>query len=185
MLGQRQTGCTRALAAALLLAGADWLAGCVVPPYQAPTANEPHAVVQVRRVYKTIAGTELDDHTYIDGQVALADQASPEAAKFERVSSVLVYPRPTWLGVGSSFYHLEQRYVYESYLDNETYNTTETYYCGSSYSCTRTVTRTRLVTKWHYVYKYVAHFRWAVRESVSDLASRRIRVPGGLHLSRA
>lgn len=141
----------RALALAVPLVGA---LGCV-HEYRPPTVEEPHAVVKLRRTYDALAGTRLAERADVDtkdeatsGRV-LQTQVDATLGATPRIDGVLVHPGPLRLDVGSSFFHLENRQVQESYQVQVPYPTTESYDCSSGYGATRSYrTCTRMVT--HY-----------------------------------
>jgi hypothetical protein len=142
----------RAAGAAVLLATA------CVPPYEPPTANQPHAVIKVRRTYDQAAGTGLSEAVDIDEHSALRESAHAMVARAPRTDALLAHPVPGTFVVRSSFFHHEMRTVTESYQEPHTTYSMESYSCGtgSSYhSCTRSVSRTEYTTKFRTVTKQV------------------------------
>jgi hypothetical protein len=140
---------------AFLLVGA---AACVPPPYEPPTASEPHAILKLRRVYETTAGTRLGETCDVNGTRALAEGAASALAKAPRVSAILVHPIPAKLHLINGFSHTELRTVTEAYTVQEPYTTMESYSCGTGTSfqtCTRTVTQYRTETRYRTVLKNV------------------------------
>ena len=130
--------------------------GCV-KAYQAPTADQPHAVVKIRRAYHVSAGTNLQEYANIGEFRALAEQRAASQSE-ARTTALLVHPGPARWKVGSEFSHTELRMVREQYSQQVPYHATETYSCGTGTShrmCTRSVTRYRTETKWRTVQKQV------------------------------
>jgi len=145
----------RALVAALLLVGC-------VPPYKPPTADQPHAVLKLRRSYEEIAGAALSESVNIDDHYALRETVASRLASTPRTDAMLAHPAPQTFEVRSEFFHTESRQVHESYQEPHTYYDTESYDCSSGFgtnksyrTCTRSVSRTRYETRWRWVTKTV------------------------------
>lgn len=145
------------------LSGAAALAlvGCV-PPYKPPTADQPHAMIKLRRSYEAVAGASLTEAVDIDEHYALRDTVAASVASSPRIDALLAHPVPQTFEVRSEFFHTESRQVHESYQEPHTYYETESYDCSSGFgtnksfrTCTRSVSRTRYETKWRWVTKMV------------------------------
>ncbi|HTM45415.1 MAG TPA: hypothetical protein VL137_10695 [Polyangiaceae bacterium] len=144
------------LRAAVLLFLLVSIAGCM-PSYRPPTANEPHAVIKLRRVYEHPAGTSLEEAVVLNETRALA-KSSSALVSAPRTDAILVRPEPARWEVSNTFFHYENQYVREAYQVQEPYTDSETYSCGTynSYrSCSRMVTRYRSVTRYRNVWKQV------------------------------
>ena len=150
-----EAGLTRCapLLGALALAGS----GCV-RAYQPPKADEPHATLEVQRVYETQQGKSLREVFSLDGHQALTSGCRSQDALTPRRDVLLIHPRPAMLALASTFFHGETRAVQESYMVQVPYQATESYGCGDykNYrTCTRSVTRYRSETKYRTVMKTV------------------------------
>lgn len=129
-----------------------------VPPYKPPRADQPHAVVKLRRSYDTVAGTNLSEAVEIDEHSALSASAASRAVNGARTDAILVHPVPSTFAFHGGFFHTETRLVYESYQVPHTTYGMESYSCGSgsSYrSCTRSVSRTTYETRYRNVLRQV------------------------------
>lgn len=113
-----------------------------VPPYQPPTADQPHATLKVRRVYESRAGTTVDEHSLVNGHMALAQVSPMEQVDAPRTDAFLVHPGAITLAIGARFFHSEMQWVNENYTEQKSYTDTEYYPCGHS-TCSRLVTRYR------------------------------------------
>lgn len=127
------------------------LSGCV-HKYEAPLADQPHALVKIRRAYASRAGTTLSESAFIGKYQVLAQDRAAELDETQ-TTAVRVHPGPIAWEVASAYTHQEMQQVQEHYTEQEPYTTTESYSCGSgtsSRTCTRTVTRyhTRSKTRW-------------------------------------
>lgn len=132
------------------------LSACM-PAYKPPTANQPHAVVKLRRVYEDQAGTQLEELVVVNEHRALSEVSSALVSA-PRTDAILVHPEAVSWEVSNTFFHTEQKYVREAYYVQEPYSSTESYSCGTSSSyrtCSRSVTRYRSVTKYRNVWKTV------------------------------
>ncbi len=152
----------------LTLAGA--LTSCAgMRPYQAPTAEQPHALVKLRRSYDTVAGTGLAEYADVAGMTdddarsgrAYAGRVEASLGTTPRTDAVLVHPeQPLELAIGSGFFHMETRQVQEPYTVQVPYTSMESYDCSFGYGATasyrtcqrqttayRSETRYRTVTK--------------------------------------
>jgi hypothetical protein len=140
------------------------LAGCV-KAYQAPSVNEPHALLKVRRVYHGAPGSWYQSSIYIGDELLSTEDGSTRPAP-ARNSATLVRPGAIRVTVGSSFWHTEHHWVSEVYTEDVPYTATETYVENSMIgcptgvlSCARTATRTvikyRTETKSRMVWKTV------------------------------
>jgi hypothetical protein len=129
-----------------------------VPRYEPPTADQPHAVLKLRRTYEEVAGSVLSEAVEIEDHVALHAGVAAELARAPRTDALLAHPIPQTFEVLSEFSHHETRQVYESYQEPHTSYETESYDCSSGFgtsktfrTCTRSVPRTRYETKWRWV----------------------------------
>lgn len=146
-----------------LLAGAFALSlvACV-PAYKPPTADQPHAIVKLRRSYEVTPGTYLREVVDIDDHRALAEDEAVTLVTGPRIDSVLVHPVPSNFVVTSGFFHQERQFVRESYQESHTEYRMESYDCSSGFgsnksyrTCTRSVPHTRYETKYRDVWKTV------------------------------
>ena len=137
----------RAMSSAVL---ALILASCA-HPYVPPRAGEPFALVKVRYIHHSRAGTGGGSGLTIDGHV-LSQNVAPMIGQPEmRVHRV--HPRPATFGARTEFYHPESQMERVAYQETETYSCqqytpsygTSGYSSGSyqSSTCTRSVTRYR------------------------------------------
>jgi hypothetical protein len=133
-----------------------------MPPYEPPTADQPHAVIKLRRSYEKTAGTHLTESADVDEHYVLRDTSSARIAQTPLADSFLAHPVPGTFGVHSNFHHQEMQLVRESYQESHTEYRTESYDCSSGYgtnksyrSCTRSVPHTRYETKYRTVTKSV------------------------------
>lgn len=143
------------------LLGALALGGCV-PAYKPPTAEQPHAVLKLRRSYEAVAGAALSEAVDIDEHAALRAIVASSVASAPRTDALLAHPRPQTFEVRSEFSHTESRHVHESYQEPHTYYDTESYDCSSGFgsnksyrTCSRSVSRTRYETRWRWVTRSV------------------------------
>jgi hypothetical protein len=152
----------------VLVSVAMTLFACMPPPYRTPTANQPHAVMKIRRSYEVTAGVALRERVSIDEHLALSEERPSELARQAATDAILVHPRPGDFVVESQFSHIESRTVDEPYYEQESYMDAEQYPCGgfgeSSRTCTRPVTRFRSVPQTRSVTRM---------EEVSDGSCRR------------
>jgi len=137
------------------------LGGCI-PAYQPPTADQPHALVKLRRSYEQTPGSALSEAVDVDDHYVLRDTVTSRVASAPRTDAMLAHPRPQTFEVRSEFFHRETRQVHESYQEPHTYYDTESYDCSSGFgtskmyrTCTRSVSRTRYETRWRWVTKVV------------------------------
>ena len=127
------------------------LAGCV-KPYQVPTANEPHALLKLRRVYHASPGQWRNTYMNI-GDEQLAHECEYSRIDPPRMTATRVRPGAERVSMSSKFSHEETHWVTEIYTEQVPYTETETYTETTSFgcpfgqtSCTRTATRS--VTKY-------------------------------------
>ena len=142
----------------LLLLGAI---GCV-QPYEPPTADQPHAVVKLRRTYDTTAGTLLGESVDVDENYVLRETTYARLARAPLTDSFLAHPIPGTFLVQSNFFHRETHMVSESYQEPHTTYSTESYSCGSGFganatyrTCTRSVSHTTYTTRYRTVPRVV------------------------------
>jgi hypothetical protein len=128
------------------------LVGCV-HKYEAPLANQPHAIVKIRRAYASHAGTTLSEAAFI-GKYQVLEQERGAELDETQTTAVRVHPGPIAWKVRSTYTHTEMRRVQERYTEQEPYTTTERYSCGTS-TCSRTVTRYRSQSKTRWVNRQV------------------------------
>jgi hypothetical protein len=127
------------------------LSGCV-HKYEAPLANQPHALVKIRRAYASHAGSTLSETAFI-GEYQVMEQDRAAELDETQTTAVRVHPGPVAWKVSSAYTHTETQRVQENYTEQEPYTTTESYSCGTGTNyrtCTRTVTRyhSRQKTRW-------------------------------------
>ena len=128
-----------------------------IPVYKPPTANDPHAVVKVRRAYEQRPGQTLSESVIINGHQGHSARSAASLAA-TRTDALLVHPGPAEWQVSGTFSHPEQQWVQEQYQEREPYYTTETYNCGfgnQQRTCTRPKTDYRYVTKTRTVFRTV------------------------------
>jgi hypothetical protein len=138
---------------ALVSATLVLVAGCV-REYKPPTADEPHAVLKIRRTYESTPGVTLQERANIGEFRAFEVNGHALEARQARTDAILVHPVPMAFAFTGTFVHTEFRQVQETYYEQEPYSDTESYSCGTgtSYqSCTRSVTRYRSVPKTRWV----------------------------------
>jgi len=141
----------------LLVVGAALGTACV-PPYEPPTASQPHAVVKLRRTYDQTAGTHLNESVDIDEHAALREGTHSGVGRAPRTDSILAHPVPGTFVVSSNFFHHETHLVQESYQESHTTYRMESYSCGTGTSyrtCSRSVPHTEYTTKYRTVPKTV------------------------------
>lgn len=138
------------------------LCASCVPPYKPPTADQPHALLKLRRSYDTTAGAVIQESVQIDEHSALAKSDASVIARAPRTDAILVHPLPSTFVFNSGFSHTESRMVHESYQEAHTTYDHESYDCSSGFgtnksyrTCSRTVPHTRYETKYRYVNKQV------------------------------
>lgn len=137
------------------------LVGCI-RPYKPPTAEQPHAVVKLRRSYDSVAGVSLREYVNIEEHSALREVSPSRVAATPQTDSLLVHPVPQTVEAGSDFFHTELRSVQESYQDCHTTYRMESYDCSSGFgtnksyrTCTRSVPDRHCQTRWRTVLKNV------------------------------
>jgi len=137
------------------------LTACM-PPYRPPSADQPHAVLKLRRSYDQVAGAALSESVDVDEHDALRTSTYANVASAARTDSILVHPVPATFSFSSDFFHTEQQMVHESYQEAHTTYVTETYGCTSGFgtnqtysTCTRTVPHTSYETKYRDVLRTV------------------------------
>jgi hypothetical protein len=135
----------------LVIAASIGASGCV-HKYEAPLANQPHAIVKIRRAYASRAGSTLNESAFIDKYQVLAEERPAELDETQ-TTAVRVHPGPITWRVGSTYTHTEMQQVQERYTEQVPYTSMETYNCGTGTNyrtCTRTVTRytTEYKTRW-------------------------------------
>lgn len=135
--------------------------GCM-PPYEPPTADQPHAVIKLRRTYEVTAGTHLTESAEVDEHYVLKDTSSARIAHAPLADSFLAHPVPGTFGVHSNFHHQETRLVRESYQESRTQYRSESYDCSTGFgtnksyrTCQRSVPHTTYETKYRDVMKSV------------------------------
>ncbi|HSC86298.1 MAG TPA: hypothetical protein VLC09_03475 [Polyangiaceae bacterium] len=98
------------LAVGLALASA----GCS-DDYQAPTVDEPHAVIEFERDYDRTAGTVLEERLRVSGQSAFTAESDVSTLGLPRIDMLLVRPEPMRLDIDAVFVHYDYRWVWETY----------------------------------------------------------------------
>jgi hypothetical protein len=137
-------------------------AAACMPPYEPPTAAQPHAVIKLRRTYETTAGTHLTEAAEVDEHYVLKDTSSSRIAQAPLTDSFLAHPIAGTFSVHSNFHHQEMQMVHESYQVSHTDYRMESYDCSSGFgtnksyrTCSRTVPHTVYETKYRNVMKSV------------------------------
>jgi len=154
------------------------LCGCV-HKYEAPLANQPHAVVKIRRAYASHAGSTLSESAFI-GKYQVMAQDRPAELDETQTTAVRVHPGPIAWNVSSAYTHTEMQRVQEHYTEQVPYTTTETYSCGTGTSyrtCTRTVTRYNTQSKTRWVTKQVT-----VTDAACSSQTRQLAEVGHVYL---
>jgi hypothetical protein len=123
------------------------LSGCV-RAYRPPTAEEPHALLKLRRSYAAVYGERLTEVLLIDRRRAFARSEASRAGMLPRNAAVLVHPKPAQITVGADFTHQEWRWVSETYYETQYYTEYDSYQ-------RRSVTRARQVPRTHLVHRLV------------------------------
>ena len=134
-------------------AAVSLVVGCV-PTYKPPTANEPHAILKLRRTYEKSAGTQLSEVVMIGDSAAYRSVTDSRTAATPKNDAILVHPVPVDLAFQTQFSHQYTHMVQEQYNEQVPYQSTETYNCGTppSYqTCTRSVTQYRSESKTRWV----------------------------------
>ena len=130
--------------------------GCV-QQYRPPAANEPHAIVKIRRSYHSFAGQSLRESAFI-GDYEAMDNVRPAQLDTSESLPIRVHPGPLTWRVGSNYFHTETRMVTETYYVQVPYSASESYSCGygTNYrTCYRTVTRYRSEPRTRHVMRNV------------------------------
>lgn len=141
---------------ALVIAMSIGASGCV-HKYKAPLADQPHAIVKIRRAYASHAGDTLSESAFIGEYQALTQDRAAELDATQ-TTAVRVHPGPIAWKVSSAYTHTEMQHVQEHYTERVPYTTRETYSCGtgtSSRTCSRTATHYRSESKTRWVNKQV------------------------------
>lgn len=132
------------------------------PSYEPPHADQPHALLKLRRTYEVVAGTGLSEQVKVDEHGALQTSTRASVARVARMDSILVHPLPATFSVGNNFFHPETRFVQESYQEPQTTYVQESYSCSSGFgttmtytTCYRTVPQTTYQTKYRTVWRTV------------------------------
>lgn len=116
--------------------------GCV-RRYSQPSAEEPHADVQIRVVHHATLGTNVEEMVTINGEAV----SLSEGGGGVRQGTMRVRPEGLQYGFETEFYH------FITTQEWRTYNETQRYQCGYNRSgptyCTRSIPRQRLVTVTH------------------------------------
>jgi hypothetical protein len=166
----------RALVSLGLILGLG-LPGCV-PQYRPPRADQPHALIKLRRTYETRAGVSLSEALDVDEHAALRDRAPSPVAATPRTDAILAHPVPSTFEVSSNFSHTEARLVHESYQEPHTTYRTESYSCGfgsQTRTCSRSVSHTTYTTRYRTVTRHVevsdGYCAQALRFSPKDQAT--------------
>lgn len=156
---------------AILVLAASAASGCV-HKYEAPLANQPHAIVKIRRAYASHAGDMLTESAFI-GRDQVMEQSRAAELDATQTTAVRVHPGPIAWKVGSTYSHTEMQTVQEHYTEQEPYMASETYNCGSGTTyrtCTRMVTHYRSQPKTRWVQKRVTVVDAACSSQARQLA---------------
>jgi hypothetical protein len=156
---QRGVPLRPALAACLASVVAVSTTACV-PAYRPPAANEPHAVLKLRRTYEHVAGKTLREAVDVDEHRAYEQTTPAGVGAAPLTDAVLVHPIPATVRVAARFFHTESRMVQETYTVQTPHSAMESYGCSTGFgsnvhysTCTRmathytTETRQRTVNK--------------------------------------
>ena len=133
------------------------LGGCV-QAYKPPSADQPHAVLKVRRTYETKVGETLTERVLVGEDLAFEASVPTSVVPVADTSAVLLHPVAARITIRALFTHQELKRVQESYTEQEPYTAQESYSCGGGTTfktCYRTVTRYRTKNKTRWVTKYV------------------------------
>jgi hypothetical protein len=128
-----------------------------VPAYRPPTANEPHAVVKLRRSYEQYVGTELHERIQLNGFLVF-QSTRPSNVRSALTDAVLTHPGVATWRFESTFYHQETRLVNEPYQYSVPYTSMRTFPCGTPRAptvCTQPITDYRYFTQYRYVPRLV------------------------------
>jgi len=109
-------------------------AASCVPRYEPPTADQPHALLKLRRHYVPGRGEFLSEQFRLEGKRIFDARKSAQLATGPQMDTVLVHPARTKLEGKFSFTHDEWRMVNESYP------------CGYGRMCWRPMNRRVTVT---------------------------------------
>ena len=105
-------------------------AGCI-PQYRAPTFDQPHATLKLKRSYALSKGTSLSERMAVDGSWAFAITMPSSVAAEPRTDTLLLHPRPARLLVTSVFFDEESQADQEPTLVSVPYDDVESYDCGT------------------------------------------------------
>jgi len=138
------------------------LSGACVKSYEPPRADQPHAILKVRRSYESVAGETLSEQVMVGEHRAFVESTPAKVARAPATNAILIHPIPSMVLVTASFTHVEQRLVTESYTEQEPHLERESYDCSTGFgadrtyrTCSRLATRYRSVTKTRLVNKAV------------------------------
>lgn len=160
---------------ALVIVG--MVAACV-PAYRAPTFDQPHSTLKLRRLYARSAGEFLSEQLLVDGRQAYGITVPSGSAAVPRTDAILVHPRAGRLAMSSVFFHEETNPEDQSTWVDVPYDDVESYDCGTPdlpQTCTRTVTKSRSELHHETVYRTVdvtdasCHREIAIEPAVDDL----------------
>lgn len=90
------------------------LSGCS-NDYQAPTPDQPHAVLELERDYDSSAGLILEERLFVLDQPAFEAASDVSSLGLPRIDMVLLRPEPTRLELWAEFVHYEYRVFWETY----------------------------------------------------------------------
>jgi hypothetical protein len=139
-----------------VIVGLACVAVSCVPAYKPPTADEPHAILKLRRTYEKSAGTQLTEVVKIGDNVAYQAVTDSRLAESPKTDALLIHPVAIDLVFEMQFSHQYTHMVQEHYSQQVPYQTTESYNCGTPpryQTCTRPATR----------YRYEQKTRWVNR----------------------
>ncbi len=123
--------------------------------YRPPSADEPHAVVKLRRSYELAPGPTLIEAVNINDNRVLSDSRQAIATTLN--DGVLIHPGNAEWDFIARFVHTEPYREQETYYERESYQDMEYTTCGygsSQRSCSRMVTKYRSVAKRRWVTRH-------------------------------
>jgi len=146
--------------------------GCALH-YQPPAADEPHALVKVRRVYLDRPGPNVREEVTLNGEIVVARNVGSEFVQAPAIQAVRVHPAPIQWRASSHFYHTVTT------TERRPHTVTERYACGTSSVGGRS--QTRYCTRSKTEYRTETVTRQVSDGSCERVASLQPRV-GGVYL---
>jgi hypothetical protein len=86
--------------------------------YHAPSAEQPHAVLEFERDYDRSAGLVLEERLFVLDQPAFEAASDVSTLGRPRIDMLLLHPEPTRIDVVADFVHYEYRMFLETYYVN-------------------------------------------------------------------